>query len=50
VPLPPALTSRVLGVDDFALYSDLDGTLLVDVDTRLPTEVWVGSDAEQLAA
>ncbi|WP_438306882.1 ISL3 family transposase (plasmid) [Streptomyces sp. HUAS TT11] len=50
VPLPPAATPRVLGVDDFALYADVYGTLLVDADTRLPVELWAGRDAEQLAA
>ncbi|MGC9537404.1 hypothetical protein [Streptomyces sp. UG1] len=41
---------RVLGVDDFALYADVYGTLLVDADTRLPIELWSGRDAEQLAS
>lgn len=50
LPLPSAATPRVLGVDDFALYSDGYGTLLVDADTRLPIELWAGRDAEQLAA
>ncbi|MGW3151859.1 transposase family protein [Streptomyces sp. NPDC001177] len=50
LPLPPAATPRVLGVDDFALYADIYGTLLVDADTRLPIELWAGRDAEQLAA
>ncbi|MFE6848939.1 hypothetical protein [Streptomyces sp. NPDC057686] len=36
VPLPPLVTPRVLGVDDFALYGDTYGTRLVDVTTRLP--------------
>lgn len=40
----------MLGVDDFALYADVYGTLLVDADTRLPIELWAGRDAEQLAA
>ncbi|RRR84075.1 ISL3 family transposase [Streptomyces sp. RP5T] len=48
--LPPAATPRVLGVDDFALYADVYGTLLVDADTRLPIDLWAGRDAEQLAA
>lgn len=48
--LPPAATPRVLGVDDFAPYADVYGTLLVDADTRLPIELWAGRDAEQLAA
>jgi hypothetical protein len=30
VPLPALVTPRVLGVDDFALYGDTYGTLLVD--------------------
>jgi transposase len=50
VRLPSAATPRVLGVDDFALYADVYGTLLVDADTRLPIELWAGRDAEQLAA
>ncbi|MFI6931598.1 hypothetical protein [Streptomyces sp. NPDC050287] len=48
--LPSVATPRVLGVDDFALYADVYGTLLVDADTRLPIEVAAGRDAEQLAA
>ncbi|WP_307717974.1 ISL3 family transposase [Streptomyces sp. V4I23] len=48
--LPSAVTPRVLGVDDFALYADVYGTLLVDADTRLPIELWAGRDAEQLTA
>ncbi|MFE3463114.1 ISL3 family transposase [Streptomyces sp. NPDC059185] len=50
MPLPSAATPRVLGVDDFALYADVYGTLLVDADTRLPIALWAGRDAEQLAA
>ncbi|GAA3494018.1 hypothetical protein ACWEV9_35295 [Streptomyces albogriseolus] len=50
LPLPSAVTPRVLGVDDFALYSDVYGTLLVDADTRLPIEPWAGRDTEHLAA
>jgi transposase len=50
LPLAPTATPRVLGVDDFALYADVYGTLLVDADTRLPIELWAGRDAEQLAA
>ncbi|MFI1471495.1 ISL3 family transposase [Streptomyces wuyuanensis] len=49
-PLPSAAVPRVLGVDDFALYADVYGTLLVDADTRLPIELWAGRDAEQLSA
>ncbi|MFE2475244.1 transposase family protein [Streptomyces sp. NPDC059389] len=48
--LPQAATPRVLGVDDFALYADVYGTLLVDAETRLPIELWEVRDAEQLAA
>ncbi|MFB7090506.1 ISL3 family transposase [Streptomyces sp. NPDC056296] len=48
--LPSVATPRVLGVDDFALYADIYGTLLVDADTRLPIALWAGRDAEQLAA
>lgn len=50
LPLPSAAAPRVLGVDDFALYADVYGTLLVDADTRLPIELWAGRDAEQLSA
>ncbi|MGV9547846.1 hypothetical protein [Streptomyces ardesiacus] len=35
-------------MDDFALYSDVYGTLLVDADTRLPIELRAGRNAEQL--
>lgn len=49
VPLPPPVTPRVLGVDDFALYGDTYGTLLVDATTRLPLTLWEGRDAEQLS-
>ncbi|MDI2127602.1 ISL3 family transposase [Yinghuangia seranimata] len=50
VPFPPVTAPRVLGVDDFALYGDVYGTLLVDADTRLPVTLWEGRDAETLAA
>ncbi|GHH56353.1 transposase [Streptomyces candidus] len=49
VPLPPLVTPRVLGVDDFALYGDTYGTLLVDATTGLPLTLWEGRDAERLA-
>lgn len=39
----------MLGVDDFALYADVHGTLLVDAGTRLPITLWAGRDAEQSA-
>ncbi|WP_405576428.1 hypothetical protein [Streptomyces sp. NBC_01092] len=48
--LPSAATPRMLSVDDFALYADVCGTLLVDADARLPIELWARRDAEQLAA
>ncbi|MEU7295725.1 ISL3 family transposase [Streptomyces exfoliatus] len=48
VPLPPLVTPQVLGVDDFALYGDTYGTLLVDATTRLPLTLWEGRDAERL--
>ncbi|MEU2065101.1 ISL3 family transposase [Streptomyces sp. NPDC013455] len=49
VPLPPLVTPRGLGVDDFALYGESYGTLLVDAETRLPLTLWEGRDAEQLS-
>lgn len=49
VPLPPLVTPRVLGVDDFALYGGTYGTLLVDATTRLPLTLWEGRDAEMLS-
>ncbi|MEU2674878.1 transposase [Streptomyces sp. NPDC007164] len=49
VPLPPLETPRVLRVDDFALYGDTYGALLVDATTRLPLTLWEGRDAEQLS-
>ncbi|WP_369525839.1 transposase [Streptomyces chartreusis] len=48
VPLPPLVAPKVLGVDDFALYGDTYGTLLVDATTRLPLTLWEGRDAERL--
>ncbi|WP_455410110.1 ISL3 family transposase [Streptomyces hiroshimensis] len=48
VPLPPLVTPRVLGVDDFALYGDTYGTLLVDATSRLPLTLWEGRDAVRL--
>ncbi|WP_371674218.1 transposase [Streptomyces sp. NBC_00289] len=48
--LPAVATPRVLVVDDFALYADVYGTLLVNADTRLPIELWAGRDGEQLAS
>ncbi|MFJ4567837.1 ISL3 family transposase [Streptomyces caelestis] len=49
MPLPPLVTPRVLGVDDFALYGESYGTLLVDAETRLPLTLWEGRDAGQLS-
>ncbi|MET8538320.1 transposase [Streptomyces sp. NPDC005065] len=49
MPLPPLVTPRVLGVDDFALYGDTYGTLLVDATTHLLLTLWEGRDAEQLS-
>lgn len=49
LPLPSPAAPRVLGVDDFALYADTYGTLLVDAESRLPIELWAGRDAGQLA-
>ncbi|MEE1797172.1 ISL3 family transposase [Streptomyces sp. JV176] len=49
VPLPPPVAPRVLGVDDFALYGDDYGTLLLDATTRLPLTLWEGRDADQLS-
>jgi transposase len=48
IPLPTPAAPRVLGVDDFALYGRVYGTLLVDADTRLPITLWEGRDAETL--
>ncbi|MFE4304937.1 ISL3 family transposase [Streptomyces sp. NPDC056891] len=42
------ITPRVLGVDDFALYGDSYGTILVDATTRLPLTLWEGREAERL--
>ncbi|MFJ9521792.1 ISL3 family transposase [Kitasatospora sp. NPDC101801] len=50
MPLPPVVTPKVLGVDDFALRKgDTYGTLLVDATTRLPVTLWEGRDAGQLS-
>ncbi|MFE5515061.1 hypothetical protein ACFQ9J_31480 [Streptomyces sp. NPDC056529] len=46
VPLPPLVTPRVLGVDDFTLYGDTCGILLVDATTRLPLTLWEGRATE----
>jgi hypothetical protein len=48
MPLPPLVTPRVLGVDDFALYGDTYGTLLVGATTRLLLTLREGRDAERL--
>lgn len=48
IPLPTPTAPRVLGVDDFALYSHTYGTLLVDEESRLPITLWEGRDAETL--
>jgi hypothetical protein len=32
-----------VGVDDFALYGDTYGTLLVDAETRLHLTLWEGN-------
>ena len=45
MPLPASVTPRVLGVDDFALYGDTYGTLLVDAITRLPVTLWEGRES-----
>ncbi|MET9853174.1 hypothetical protein ABZY57_09540 [Streptomyces sp. NPDC006450] len=45
---PPLVAPRVLGVDDFALYGDTYGALLVDVTTWLPLTLWESRDAERL--
>lgn len=37
------------GGDDFALYGDTYGTLLIDATARLPLTLWEGRDAEQLS-
>ncbi|WP_217574369.1 transposase [Streptomyces sp. GbtcB7] len=49
IPLPALVTPRVLGVDDFALYGDTYGALLVDATTQLPLTLWEGRGAEQLS-
>ncbi|MER6526341.1 hypothetical protein [Streptomyces sp. NPDC001508] len=49
MPLPPLVTPRVLGVDEFALYGDTYGTLLVEATTRLSLTLCQGRDAEQLS-
>ncbi|MGV9879574.1 transposase [Streptomyces sp. NPDC003006] len=48
VNLPTVVTPRVLGVDVFALYAEVYGTLLVNGDTRLPVTLWEGRDAAAL--
>ncbi|MEV6021768.1 hypothetical protein [Streptomyces sp. NPDC052036] len=50
MPLVSLQTPRVLGVDDFALYGDTYGTLLIDATTRIPLTLWEGRDAEQLSS
>ncbi|MFG2661587.1 hypothetical protein [Streptomyces sp. NPDC048425] len=44
-PLPLAATPSVLGMDGFALYADVYGSLLVDAETWLPIALWAGRDA-----
>lgn len=46
MPLPTPEIPRVLDVDDFALYGDTYGTLLVDATIGLPLTLWEGRDAE----
>ena len=48
---PPAGTPRVLGVDDLALHrGQRYATLLVDVETGLPIELWDTREAAPLVA
>jgi transposase len=50
LPDPPAVTPRVLGVDDFATRKDqVYGTLLVDAETHAPIEILDGRDRGPLA-
>ncbi|AWW43498.1 hypothetical protein DN051_43965 (plasmid) [Streptomyces cadmiisoli] len=42
MPLPPLIAPWVLGMDDFALYRDAYGTLLIDAIIRLPLRLWEG--------
>ncbi|MFI1767361.1 hypothetical protein ACH41H_35650 [Streptomyces sp. NPDC020800] len=47
---PASSDSGGLGIEDFALYAVVYGTLLLDADTRPPIKLCARRDAEQLTA
>lgn len=50
LPDPPAVTPRVLGIDDFATRKGhVYGSLLVDVETHAPIDMLQGREAGPLA-